>query len=278
MAKRKASSVNTAIDPTYLAPVKVKAPCKRTQAARSYVSRPLSTVYNQAVITEHSDAIRSAPFLASLGLPPAEQPASPVGFRVLCVMPELETPRKVYEHFDDLVGDLASQIQDARDESDPARAGELTERLRETTKRRDITADFNLQLRMMKLAETPGFIVDIVDAHQCAVLDVYEMAHSTHFVDPSTYDVVFIDADDRFAMALANCGAKRVVLVGDTKNQPRAVAPTLTSLYGVISEEITIRNRQIGFDFAAPPLAVPTLDNHDAAIDAEIVRLTSPTR
>ena len=264
MAKRKASTV--------------KAPSKSTLAARSYVSRPLSTVYNQAAIAEHSDAIRSAPFLASLGLPPVEQPAPPAGFRVLCVMPDLETPRKVYEHFDDLVGDLASQIQDALDEGDAARAADADTAWIAATKRRDITADFNLQLRMMKLAETPGFIVDIVDAHQCAVLDLYEMAHSTRFVDPSTYDVVFIDANDAQARALDGCGAKRVVLVGDTKNQPRAVAPTLTTLYGVISEEIAIRNRQIGFDFAAPPLAVPTLDNHDAAIDAEIVRLTSPTR
>lgn len=269
MAKRKASTV--------------KAPSKRTQAARNYV------VYNQTAIAEHSDAIRSAPFLASLGLPPVEQPAPPTGFHVLCVMPDLETPRKVYEHFDDLVGDLASQIQDALDEGDAARAADADTAWIAATKRRDITADFNLQLRMMKLAETPGFIVDIVDAHQCAVLDLYEMAHSTpsqlalaaaltRFVDPSTYDVVFIDANDAQARTLDGCGAKRVVLVGDTKNQPRAVAPTLTTLYGVISEEIAIRNRQIGFDFAASPLAVPTLDEHDAAIDAEIVRLTSPTR
>jgi len=264
MAKRKASSV--------------KAPSKRTQAARNYVSRPLSTVYNQTAIADHSDAIRSAPFLASLGLPPVEQPTLPPGFRVLCVMPDLETPRKVYEHFDDLVGDLASQIQDALDEGDAERAGELAAKETEATKRRDITADFNLQLRVMKLAETQGFVVDIVDAHQCAVLDVYEMAHASRFVDPSTYDAMFIDANDPAAMALTRCGAKRVVLVGDTKNQSRVVAPTLTSLYGVVSEEIAIRNRQLGFDWAAPVPAVPTLDNHDVAIDAEIDRLTSPTR
>jgi len=264
MAKRKASSV--------------KAPSKRTQAARNYVSRPLSTVYNQTAIADHSDAIRSAPFLASLGLPPVEQPTLPPGFRVLCVMPDLETPRKVYEHFDDLVGDLASQIQDALDEGDAERAGELAAKETEATKRRDITADFNLQLRMMKLAETPGFVVNVISETEASVLGDYEFRLATRFVDPSTYDVVFIDANDAQARALDGCGAKRVVLVGDTKNQPRAVAPTLTALYIVISSEIAIRNRQLGFDFAAPQLVVPTLDNHDAAVDAEIVRLTSPTR
>lgn len=264
MAKRKASTV--------------KAPSKRTQAARNYVSRPLSTVYNQAVIAEHSDAIRSASFLASLGLPPAEQPASPVGFRVLCVMPDLETPRKVYEHFDDLVGDLASQIQDALDEGNAERAGELAVSEAEATKRRDIAANFRLQERMLALSEVAGFTVDVVSENHASVAVEYEFRLATRFVDPFTYDVVFIDADDRFAMALANCGAKRIVLVGDTKNQPRAVAPTLTALYGVISEEIAIRNRQLGFDWAAPAPAVPTLDSHDAAVDAEIVRLCHHTR
>jgi len=266
MAKRKASTV--------------KAPRSYSakRAASWPVSRPLSTVYNQTAIAEHSDAIRSAPFLASLGLPPVEQPALPPGFRVLCVMPDLETPRKVYEHFDDLVGDLASQIQDALDEGDAERAGELAAKEAEATKRRDITANFRLQERMLALSEVAGFTVDVVSENHASVAVEYEFRLATRFVDPSTYDVVFLDADDRFAMALANCGARRVVLVGDTKNQPRAVAPTLTALYGVISEEIAIRNRQLGFDFAASQLAVPTLDNHDAAIDAEIVRLTSPTR
>lgn len=259
MAKRKASTV--------------KASSKR-KAARNYVSRPLSTVYNQAAIAEHSDAIRSAPFLSSLGLPPIEQPAPPTGFRVLCVMPDLETPRKAYEHFDDLVGDLASQIQDALDEGNAERAGELAVSEAEATKRRDIAANFRLQERMLALSEVAGFTVDVVSENHASVAVEYEFRLATRFVDPFTYDVVFIDADDRFAMALANCGAKRIVLVGDTKNQPRAVAPTLTSLYGVVSEEIAIRNRQLGFDWAAPAPVVPTLDSHDAAVDAEIVRLS----
>ena len=71
---------------------------------------------------------------------------------------------------------------------------------------------------------------------------------------------------------------KRVVLVGDTKNQPRAIAPTLTALYSVISEEIAIRNRQLGLDWATPLPTVPTLDSHDAAVDAEIVRHISSAR
>ncbi len=272
MAKRKASTATSTVT------VIKKAPAKRTLAARSYVSRPLSAVYDQALIAEHSDAIRSAPFLASLGLPPAEQLALPSGFRVLCVMPKLETPRKVYEHFDDLVGDLRSQIQDALDEGDAARAADADTAWMAATKRRDIAADLRLQDRMLALSEVCGFTIDAVGENQASVLGDYEFRLATRFVDPSTYDVVFIDADDRFAMALARCGAKRVVLVGDTKNQPRAVAPTLTALYGVVSEEIAIRNRQLGFAWAAPAPAVPTLDSHDAAVDAEIVRLCHPTR
>lgn len=270
MAKRKASTATSTVTATK------KSPAKRTLAARSYVSRPLSTVYNQALIAEHSDAIRSAPFLASLGLPPAEQPAIPPDFRILCVMPELETPRKVYEHFNDLVGDLWSQIQDAL--GDAARAADADTAWIAATKRRDITADLRLQDRMLALSEVRGFTVDAVGENHASVLGDYEFRLATRFVDPSTYDVVFIDADDPAAMALARCGAKRVVLVGDTKNQPRAVAPTLTALYGVVSEEIAIRNRQLGFDWAAPTPVVPTLDSHDAAVDAEIVRLCHPTR
>lgn len=264
MAKRKASTV--------------KSLSKRTQADRSYVSRPLSTVYNQAAIADHSDAVRAEPLLASLGLPPVEQPAHRPSFRVLCVMPELETPRKVYEHFDDLVGDLTSQIQDALDEGDVARAADADTAWIAATKRRDITANFRLQERMLALSEVAGFTVDVVGENHASVAVEYEFRLATRFVDPSTYDVVFIDADDRFAMALANCGAKRVVLVGDTKNQPRAVAPTLTALYGVISEEIAIRNQQLGLDWATPLPTVPTLDSHDAAVDAEIVRLAHTTR
>lgn len=264
MAKRKTSTV--------------KALSKRTQAARSYVSRPLSTVYNQAAIAEHSDAVRAEPLLASLGLPSVEQPTRRPSFRVLCVMPELETPRKVYEHFDDLVGDLASQIQDALDECQIELAGELAIKETEATKRRDIAANFRLQERMLALSEVAGFTVDIVGENHASVAVEYEFRLATRFVDPTTYDVVFIDADDRFAMALANCGAKRVVLVGDTKNQPRAIAPTLTALYSVISEEIAIRNRQLGLDWATPLPTVPTLDSHDAAVDAEIVRHISSAR
>jgi hypothetical protein len=218
---------------------------------------------------EHSDAVRSAPWLASLGLPPVEAASPKPGFSILCVMPNLETPRAVYEHFDDKKQHLEDQALDAEATGDSAPA--IRAEALATMRRRDIAADFNLQLRLMKLAETLGFVVDIVAEKECAVLDVYELRFADRFVDPATYDIVFVDADDCAAMALSRCGAKRVVLVGDQKNQPAAVAPTLTALYRVVHDELMLRRAQLRFDWAAPELPLPHISEDDVAVDKQII-------
>jgi hypothetical protein len=210
--------------------------------------------------------MRALPWLASLGLPPpGDAVSTKPSFRILCVM---ETPEKVWDHFSDEVEDLHTRY-DEMSHADFDKAIDAARR------RRDIAADFTLQLRMMKLAETQGFIVDVVDERECAVLDVYEMARADRFVDPATYDVVFIDADDREAMALVRCGAKRVVLVGDCKNQPAAIAPTLTALYGVVADEIAQRGRQVAMPWAPPLPQVPIVSADDVAVDEAIARLSS---
>ena len=234
-----------------------------------YASQPFCpNPFDADAIAEHSDAVRSAPHLASLGLPAVAVPKP--GFRILCVMPDLETPHKVWEHFAAQADDLSDVLVDATDEAEKA-AYEAEQAAR---RRRDIAADFNLQLRVMKLAETPGFTVDIVAERECAVLDVYELRLADRFVDPATYDVIFIDADDRQARALERCGAKRVVLVGDCKNQPHAIAPTLTALYGVIADELMLQRRQLRFDWAAPELPLPVTGVDDAAVDERILALS----
>ncbi len=241
----------------------------RRAPARTYTPTPfVGNPYNAATIAEHSDAVRTLPWLSSLRLPPpGDEVATKPGFRILCVMPKLETSEKIWEHF-------SSEVDRLSDAFDEIGSGSAASAVDSARCHRDIAADFNLQERMLKLAETQGFLVDIVDEQQCAVLDVYEMARADRFVDPVMYDVVFIDADDRFAMALARCGAKRVVLVSDTKNQPHAVPATLTALYRVIADELMLRRRQLRFDWAAPelPLPVPSLD--DVAVDEAIVRLS----
>ncbi len=247
-----------------------RAPSRRyTYTPTPFVGNP----YNAATIAEHSDAVRTLPWLSSLRLPPSgDEAATTPGFRILCVMPRVEVDHKVLDHFDDLkqaAQDRAEEEAAAADEQ-PATIAEIEAAAR----RRDLAADFKLQERVLRLAETPGFVVDIIAENQCAVLDVYEMAGADRFVDPVAYDIVFVDADDREAMALARCDAKRVVLVGDTKNQPHAVPATLTALYRVIADELMLRHQQLRFDWAAPelPLPVPSLD--DVAVDEAIVRLS----
>jgi len=243
-----------------------QAPFRRyTYTPQLFVGNPFDAIK----IAEHSDAVRALPWLASLGLPPPGDDASmKSGFSILCVMPKLETPEKVWEHFSDEVDRLS-------DVFDEIGSGSVAVTVDAARRRRDIAADFTLQLRMMKLAETQGFIVDVVDERECSILDVYEMARADRFVDPATYDVVFIDADDREAMALARCGARRVVLVGDCKNQPAAVAPTLTALYDVITDEIAQRGRQVSMPWAPPLPQVPAMSADDAAVDEAIARLSS---
>ncbi len=248
--------------------------CGTCRGTRTYTPTPfVGKPYNAATIAEHNDAVRTLPWLSSLELPPpGDEAATTPGFRILCVMPRVEADHKVLDHFDDLkqaAQDRAEEEAAAADEQ-PATIAEIEAAAR----RRDLAADFKLQERLLKLAEMPGFVVDIVAENQCAVLDVYEMAGADRFVDPVAYDIVFVDADDREAMALAHCDAKRIVLVGDTKNQPHAVPATLTALYRVIADELMLRHQQLRFDWAAPelPLPVPSLD--DVAVDEAIVRLS----
>lgn len=245
-----------------------RAPVRRyTYTPQPFVGNP----FDASAIADHSDAVRSAEHLRPLGLPPVEQEPTKPGFRILCAMPELETPHAALEKMDDQIIALEDHVEETTE--DQIRAAEQLAALK---RRRDICADINLlQLRLMNLAETSGFTVDVIDANQCAVEGVYEMRFADRFVDPSTYDVVFIDANDRDALGLARCGAKRVVLVGDQKNQPHAVTPTLTALYRVIVEELGLRRAQIKMPWAAPDVTLPPVSEDEAAVDAAIAAISA---
>lgn len=250
---------------------------KPTNSGIKAVPRRISTAYRPQpfrpndfdadVIAEHSDAVRSAPWLASLGLPDVETVTPSSGFRILCVMPDLETPSKVWDHFCDEVQRFEDAVFDTENTDERAI---LDAEAASARRRRDIAADFNLQLRVMKLAETPGFVVDVV-----AERDRIFVITDESDIDPATYDVVFIDANDRYARTLERCGAKRVVLVGDRKNQPHAITPTLTACYRVVADELMLRRRQLRFDWAAPELPLPVPSEDDAAVDEAILRLTT---
>jgi hypothetical protein len=223
--------------------------------------------FDPAAIAAHSDAIRSAPWLASLGLPPHEQSSSTPGFRILCVIPDVDASHNVLDYFDNVKSAAADAEYEADQNGDVESYRAANERFCAAGRRRNIAADLKLQERLLALTET-SFIVDCADEDG-------EIDGAA--VDQSSYDVVFLDADSAKCRSFERCGAKCIVLVDNVKRETvtrgiRTVPATLTALYRVVGDELALRRRQLAMPWAALalPLPMPLLD--DAAVDEVILR------
>ena len=225
--------------------------------------------FDADAIADHSDAVRTAPHLLKLALPPAssKQRSSDGTLKILCVMPEIEPSIKAVDDLSDIAA-----------EAEPDQAEQRWRQYKLALQRQ-------LQHRFADHAALcSGVTVDIVptdvdiedDGFHVAMPDSLPNRH----VDAADYDLVFIDADYRtgklsraVADAVEHCAASTVYYLANVSTATGQTLPqTLSAMVSVVAAAIEQRRRQVVMEWAAPLPCVAAVGEDDAAVDAAVLK------